>query len=484
MTLQPIQAKQAGLFGPVSFGAGLALIGLVPIIRGGNRYVALIGLEWLALLVLWLLAMRSLADSSALSKPRDVAPLGVGEWLLVLSPLWAALLFLTPLPITFWAALPGHAIYSSAPGAAWRALSLTPDATAASLLAGIVPVAGFMLARTATAAQLRVLATVWVLLALLQAIWGLLQAGPFKELYFEADSPLGLMGSFANRNHFANFIVMILPLAIFMLWRALPGQRAGRHQSSRWTVAFSSMVLLVLAAAVLASGSRGGAVTALLVTLLTVLRLLSTVSKPLRRWYALGAVLQLVLILSSVGTMGLITHLEANDLGHDASGRWQLAESSWQAALAFWPAGAGPGSFANVYPQFQPPGMRSFIEHAHNDYVELLVEFGALFVLLAAVGAGLITRQLGWLWQQVRAAGGLRDSLQLQMCCGLGVLAMLLHSWVDFNLRIPANAMLVACLLGAFLRRGPPAALTMRHQHQVKVKWPFWRPKAAVTDCL
>ncbi len=40
----------------------------------------------------------------------------------------------------------------------------------------------------------------------------------------------------------------------------------------------------------------------------------------------------------------------------------------------------------------------------------------------------------------------------LQASCGLGVLAVLLHSWVDFNLRIPANAMLAAFLLGAFLR--------------------------------
>jgi hypothetical protein len=47
---------------------------------------------------------------------------------------------------------------------------------------------------------------------------------------------------------------------------------------------------------------------------------------------------------------------------------------------------------------------------------------------------------------------GLDAAGLLQASCGLGLLAVLLHSWVDFNLRIPANAMLAAFLLGAFLR--------------------------------
>ncbi len=456
MTLQRLQAKQTGLLGPVSFGAGVLLLVLVPIFRAGNRYVPLIGLEWLALLVLWLLAMRSLAGSPTLANRRDVAPLGIGEWLLVLSPLWAALLFLTPLPMAFWAGLPGHAAYPSAPGVGWRSLSLTPDATVASLLAGILPVTGFMLARTATSAQLRTLATVWVLLALLQSVWGLLQAGPFKELGFgvSVDAAGGVIGSFGGRNNFANFIAMALPLAILMLWRSLPGVGRAQSRRSMWVTALWSLALLVLAAAVLASLSRAGTVAAIVVSLLTVLLLLNTVAKPHRRWYALGAAVLVVLaVLISAGVMTLIARFEDDALTQGVAGRWQLTESSWQAAQAFWPTGSGPGSFANVYPQFQPPGMLASIEHAHNDYVELLMEFGALFVVVAALAAGLIARQAIWLWHQASRVSRMPGSLQLQLCCALGLLAVLLHSWVDYNFRIPANATLAACLLGAFLRR-------------------------------
>ena len=129
--------------------------------------------------------------------------------------------------------------------------------------------------------------------------------------------------------------------------------------------------------------------------------------------------------------------------------------SSWQAALAFWPLGSGPGSFAAVYPQFQPSGLGASVEHAHNDYVQLLMEFGVLSVALAGLAAWLISRQALSLYRRLRVAGPEQSAVRLQLCCGLGLLALLLHSWVDFNLRIPANAMLAACLLGAFLRPQP-----------------------------
>ena len=150
-------AQQTGLSGPVAFGVGLLLLALAPLIRGGNRYVALIGLEWLGLLVLWLLAMWGLLGRNRAAQAYDTAPLSKGEWALILSPLWAALLFLTPLSMGLWAALPGHQLYLNAPDMGWRPLSLTPDSTVASLLAGIPVVAAFLFARTVQPVLFRLL---------------------------------------------------------------------------------------------------------------------------------------------------------------------------------------------------------------------------------------------------------------------------------------------------------------------------------------
>ena len=308
-----------------------------------------------------------------------------------------------------------------------------------------------MLARTASDRQFALLPPALVLIALGQAVWGLLQAGPFKELYFGAEFAGGLIGGFGNANHFANFIAMTLPLAVFLLWQALPDHR-GRRQRPQLAAVLWSLVLLVLVTAVLGSGSRTGMTTGLIVTLLTVLLLLRAVSETSRRWYVLGAGVLLLLVLVIVGVNTLVTRFDTDGLSNDASLRWLLIGNSWQAAQAFWPVGSGPGSYSAVYPLFQPPGLRGFAEHAHSDYVQLFMEFGAFFVLLAGLLTWLIVRQGMSLSRQVRKAGRDLGTAQLQLCCALGLLAVLLHSWVDFNLRIPANAMLSACLLGAFLR--------------------------------
>lgn len=451
----PLQAEKTGLLGLVSFFAGLFLLGLAPLFRGGNRYVPLIGLEWLALGVLWLMATGHLLVRDTPLQASNAASLAWGEWVLLLSPLWAALTFLVPVPMALWVALPGHGLYLNALDSSWRPLSLMPDATAASLMAGIPVVAAFALSRTAQATLFRVLPPALVLLALVQAVWGLLQASVLKELYFGAEFAGGLIGSFANANHFANYLAMTLPLAVFMVWRALPAPYAASRQRSPAAAALWSLVLLVLMAAVLASGSRTGAVTAWLVTLLAMLLFLGGIGKSFRRRYALGAGALLLAVLVIVGVNNLLTRFDAGRLGDDVSIRWQLAGSSWQAALAFWPLGAGPGSFAAVYPQFQPSGLGASVEHAHNDYVQLLMEFGVLSVALAGLAAWLVLRQALSLYRRLRVAGHEQSAARLQLCCGLGLLALLLHSWVDFNLRIPANAMLAACLLGAFLRPQP-----------------------------
>ena len=447
-----IEVKNTGLSGLVAFGVGLLLFALAPIVRGGNRYVAMIGLEWLSILILWLIALTWLKKADLGGSYPAAATLPLREWLLVVSPLLAALLQLTPLPVALWSTLPGHGLYGQLLRPEWLALSVTPDATRASLMAGIPLVAAFLVARTSNQRPMTLLPPVLVLIAFVQAVWGLLQAGPFKSLYFGAEFAGGMIGSFANSNHFANYIAMTLPLAVFVILRSAPHRRAVVRPSSQLAAVFWLVVLLVLVTAVLASGSRTGAITGMMVTLLALLLALSAVSKTSRKWYALGAVVLVVAGSVVVGVNTLVVRFDAERLGVDGNFRWMLVASSWHAALAFWPTGSGAGSYSAVYPAFKVPGVRGFAEHAHNDYVELLIEFGLLFVLIAALLAGLAVRQAWLLWRYINHDGRGVDAAPLQLFCGLGLLAIFLHSWVDFNLRIPANAILCSCLFGAFMR--------------------------------
>ena len=447
-----VEAKNTGLSGPVAFGAGLLLFALAPIVRGGNRHIAMMGLEWLSILTLWLVALTWLKKAGPETAFPTTRTLPLSEWVLVASPLFASFIQLTPLPVELWSTLPGHGLYGPLIRPDWLALSVTPDTTRASLMAGIPLVAAFLVARTCSQKQIALLPQVLVLIALMQAVWGLLQAGPFKSLYFGAEFAGSLIGSFANANHFANYIAMTLPLAVFVVWRSAPHRRGEAHQRPQSVVVFWLVVLLVLVTAVLAAGSRTGALTGMIVTFFASLLALSAVSKTSRKWYALGAVALVVACLVVVGINTLVVRFDADRLGADGNFRWMLAASSWQAAFAFWPTGSGAGSYAAVYPAFEAPGLRGFAEHAHNDYVELLIEFGLLFVLLAVLVAGIAIRQACSLWRHIRLDGRGVDAAPMQLFCALGLLAIFLHSWVDFNLRIPANAILCACLFGAFLR--------------------------------
>ena len=436
-------------------GAGVLLMVFAPIIRGGNRHVALIGLEWLGLAVLlgaWLMVVGGHTGLGAWGKGRA----RVGLLVLAASPLWVALLQLLPLPADLWAALPGRAFYQQMlavvqmPQPAWRAASLTPAVTWTSVLAGIPLVACFALALSCSAEQLKTLCRLWIGLALLQALLGLAQLGSFDVLFFNVDRP-DVIGTFANRNHFANFLAMTLPLVVLEIRRVI-NDASAHHQRVGNAGLLWGVALFVLLAAVLASSSRTGIATALLVMLATTLLLPGHQGAQTGMRWRLWALAALMLVaVASVG-LGWLERFQGDLLAGDANFRGMMRAATWAAALEFWPLGSGLGSYVMVFPRFQPAMVTGFSEYAHSDYVQLLMECGALFVALAAVLLWLLARQARWLVSRAVKAHGQNPQEQLMMVCGLGLLALLLHSWLDFNMHIPANAMLGAFLLGAFLR--------------------------------
>jgi len=105
-----------------------------------------------------------------------------------------------------------------------------------------------------------------------------------------------------------------------------------------------------------------------------------------------------------------------------------------------------------VFPRFQPASVVGTAGYAHHDYAQLLFEGGVFAVLLMAAFAWLAgTRAV----QLVRAGLRRRRLRRQEMAsalCGLGLLGFLLHSLVDFNMHIPANAIMASLLAGVYLR--------------------------------
>lgn len=115
--------------------------------------------------------------------------------------------------------------------------------------------------------------------------------------------------------------------------------------------------------------------------------------------------------------------------------------------------GTGMGTYYAVFQQYQGPEINVFYDHAHNDYLEFLAELG----LIGYLPLGLLV--LYSLVTALRAMFMRRDSLARGLAFGslMAMVSLMIHSSVDFNLQMPANALLFVVILSlAWLSRQLP----------------------------
>lgn len=427
-----------------AMAALLTLVLLATLVRGGNRHVAMLGLEWLALAALLAMGWGVLmGDQTRTGGPRQSAPTTWAWALLLTAPLWLAA----------WAWLP---VWLGA-----RPALAVPDATWGTALLGLPLLACLAAGRWGSDAQVHTLARAWLWVALLQAAWGLLQVAGLDGLRFDAASGEPAIGSFASKNTYSNLLVMALPLAA---WRLAEARSQGRRQHAERTAGWHTwgwvLALLLMLSVLLLGTSRTGIATGVLVLLLALPLLLGQRSgrhdtaRPLgRRWLLAGLAALLGLALLAAG-WEWAARFEAGRLLADDATRALMRQTTWQAALAHWPWGSGLGSYASVYPAWQPAEFgRHLIDLAHNDYLQLFMELGLAFVPLAGAVLWLLGHQLWQMWRQPAPHGhAARNRRHLQVAAGLGLLATALHAWVDYPFHIPANAMMACFLLGVVLR--------------------------------
>ena len=92
-----------------------------------------------------------------------------------------------------------------------------------------------------------------------------------------------------------------------------------------------------------------------------------------------------------------------------------------------------------------------YVDLAHNDYAQLLMEFGVFAVVLAVALLALVVRQVRVLAAAYRQQHRMTSGLARRCYAGLGTVVFFLHSWVEFNMHIPALGICAAFLMGVFL---------------------------------
>jgi O-antigen ligase len=303
-------------------------------------------------------------------------------------------------------------------------------------------------ARLLTARWLRPVAVAWAVAAAVEAVVMLLQAVLHAE-------PVGMAG---NRNFAACFLAMSLPIGVAgaMTWdrsrrreeaaaphtATFPPPHAGGYERSiAWCIAASYGVLLL--AAIMVSESRGAALSLLLVAAGGWLMR----ARGTRRWALAGAV---VIVAAGLALLPPVRTAAGHLWNTDVRPMIWLGSAR---AVADAPlAGHGPGSFARVYPAHRPPEYfdrpkcARVTDHAHNEFLEIAVETGALGVLafLALLGVTALAARRAI----ARGDGSLRP-VAVGVTMGWGVLV--LQNLVDINLFMPPNDALFWLMTGWLL---------------------------------
>lgn len=374
---------------------------------------------------------------------------------------------LLPMPPALWTLLPGrqpltevYDVIGAAPP--WRPLSVSARLTWLSMLSLLPPLAIFFAVVAATNRQRRLLSLVAILTAVGSAFIGLLQVaqGADSPLYFyEVTNPTEAVGFFANRNHFA--ALMYCAILLVGAWSVtLPAQRAAGGApvaNSHWVLlaALAAMGLFVLVCAAAMARSRAGILLSMgaLVAILALANGRQSTMQPERR-FALAAVVIAAVLIAEFALYRIMERFAVDPM---SDARVGLTKTTLAAAWQQFPFGSGLGTFVPVYAIAEQPAdlmLERFINHAHNDYAQAVLEGGA-----AAIGLGLAF--LIWLLRRARDAwrrspdDGVEADVTLARAAVLILVLIGLHSFVDYPLRTTGIMTVAAFCAGLLINPRP-----------------------------
>jgi O-antigen ligase len=284
-----------------------------------------------------------------------------------------------------------------------------------------------------TLSDWRTFAWFTMILAFFVAGLGILQHLTFNgKLYWFREMRYGGIpfGPFANRNHFAGFVELVLPMSLVPLL-------LGRVRRDRLVIV--GILAVIPLSALLLSASRGGIISFAAELAFLVLVVLLRRSGG-RHLYAGGAVLLLAFAtVSWLGVNQILARFSSlQTLEVTQSKRASMRHGTLKLFLDHPVLGTGLGTLQQVYPPYETLYDGKIVNHAHNDYLEALAETGWVGGLCCAWFLGMVAiRGLRFLQSEGNSFANTLRLCGWTACCGL-----LVHSLVDFNLHIPANLLL------------------------------------------
>jgi O-antigen ligase len=378
--------------------------------------------------------------------------LGPGsQWALALLCAIVALplLQLIPVPPSLWRSLPGRGEVASAYEVAgmavpWLPISLDPTRTWLALLSLLPAIAVFLAMLSLEQRSRRILIVLIFVVVFASAVVDILQVTGDRDspLYFYADTTPGrAVGFFANPDHNAAFLYSTIPFIIAWAIGLVRDDRRNR------IIGLTSLALLTLTIVVglIATQSRAGLgllfVAGLSGILLAWRHDRGQSGRRLLR-FAIGGNVVALIVAFQLGFVQYMSRIEGQGL-EDL--RWSAARITSQAAIANMPFGSGLGTFVPTYQRFAPRETLQYfyVNHTHDDWLELWLTGGAPAIILVLGFLAWFAGSAFRLWRSHQSEAPVLD-LALAQAASIVIVLLLLHSVVDYPLRIPAISVLCA----------------------------------------
>ncbi len=323
---------------------------------------------------------------------------------------------------------------------------------------------GFLIIKTVTRnQQIKRIFSVLIVMGVFEAFYGLfeLSSGNPRILFYQKTYQLGsVTGTFVNRNHLSGYLEMIIPLAIGLIFaRANVFSFSGLRWKERLLLlsekGLAANLLLgcsviVMSIAIIFSESRSG--IAILIFTFVLFFVLSAYHFSFReyqkKWLKYFLCVSLIIIIFISLFKGIGATIERFSLDELLiEGRPKFWGSTLRIFADFPFFGSGLGTFGSLFPDFMVDEKPIRIYHAHNDYLEYLSELGVFgFILLLSVIIILLFFIFSS-WQQRRHP----EVKGLALGGFVALINILIHSFTDFNLHIPANMLLFFIVLSLTL---------------------------------
>lgn len=377
-----------------------------------------------------------------------------------------ALLQLVPLPLSLLGLISPKtlALYQklgNVSDGTWGTISVYPHATVNELLrissyvAVFVVVIGHYRTEEKIKSLFRTVIAMGVFLAVLAVIQKLFGNG--KLLWVMNLEPgWNYFGPYINRNHFAGYMEMAAPIGLgYYLYTAslLKGRRSGVSRLRQLlsiidntklpTVSTTLAGVLVMTCGLFMTLSRGGIIG--FAVSMTVFVALARSRRSLMKRKAFLSLAGSIIALTVVAAGWSMLEARFEKSRSDGTTRFNIWQDSFQVIMDYPLLGSGLGTFNHIYPAYQTRYPHLAFEHPENEYIEIVTDSG-LIGLTGVLGLLLVffssvTRQ----WRE-------RHNPFVVSMAPAGIAsctAMVVHGMTDFNMRIPANAMLVAVIAAA-----------------------------------